>query len=102
MWGVIIMADIPESAILMISTRLREWIHDVNNALFVTKGFLEELNEDIKESRYKDPEYDHENLADMVTTVARNIEKIDQNLAKLRKFAKEEVFDNTGVSRPNP
>jgi uncharacterized protein YbcV (DUF1398 family) len=30
-----------ENVVLMISARLREWIHEVNNALFITKGFRE-------------------------------------------------------------
>ncbi|KAB8030002.1 hypothetical protein [Fluviispira multicolorata] len=89
----------PESIVNMVSLRLRELIHDINNALFVTKGFLEELGEDVTEKKYLDPKFDHENFVDMISTITRNVEKIDQNLIKLRKFAKEEVFEKTGVTK---
>lgn len=90
----------PEVIVNMVSLHLRELIHDINNALFVAKGFLEELSEDTREKRYMDPSFDHENFSDMVVTINRNVEKIDQNLIKLRKFAKEEIFDKTGVTKP--
>ena len=90
----------PEVIVNMVSLHLRELIHDVNNALFVAKGFLEELNEDTQSKRYMDPSFDHENFQDMVSTITRNIDKIDTNLLKLRKFAKEDIFDKTGVPRP--
>ncbi len=89
-----------EDVVSMVSKRLREIIHDMNNALFVTKGFIEELNEDVKGKKYLEANYDHENIADMVATIARNADKVDQNLNKLRKFAKEEIFDKSGVERP--
>ena len=89
----------PEIIVNMVSVRLREMIHDINNALFVTKGFLEELSEDITNKQYMKPDFDHENFSDMITTINRNVEKIDQNLVKLRKFAKEEVFEKSGVSK---
>lgn len=88
-----------ENIVKMVSTRLREVVHDMNNALFVTKGFLEELVEDIKSRRYTEDNFDHENLSDMIETITRNIDKVDQNLNKIRKFAKEEIFEKTGVSR---
>lgn len=91
----------PEVIVNMVSLHLRELIHDVNNALFVAKGFLEELNEDTQGKRYMDPSFDHENFQDMVSTINRNIEKIDTNLVKLIKFAKEDIFDKTGVPRPS-
>jgi prephenate dehydratase len=66
----------PEAIVNMVSLHLRELIHDVNNALFVAKGFLEELSEDTQSRRYMDPAFDHENFGDMVSTINRNIEKI--------------------------
>jgi hypothetical protein len=94
-------AQTTENIVNMISVQLRELVHDINNALFVAKGFLEELNEDTREKRYLDPQFDHENFFDMVTTITRNVEKIDQILIKLRKFSKEEIFDKTGVPKPS-
>lgn len=89
----------PEEVVNMVSQRLREIIHDMNNALFVTKGFLEELSDDIKAKKYLQSNYDHENIADMITTIARNAQKVDENLSKLRKFAKEEIFEKSGLQK---
>ena len=89
-----------EEVVEMVSVRLREIVHDINNALFVTKGFLEELAEDIKDKKYVQPNFDHENFGDMLATVTRNADKIDANLNILRKFAKEEIFDKSGVPKP--
>ncbi|MBX9704571.1 MAG: hypothetical protein K2X39_10495 [Silvanigrellaceae bacterium] len=94
------MADVSESAINNISVKLREWVHDVNNALFVSKGFLEELNDEVAEKKYILPDYDHENFADMLQTVMKNVDKIDQSLHKLKKFSKEELFEILGVPKP--
>jgi hypothetical protein len=98
------MAETPENmeeAVLMVSSRLREWIHEVNNALFITKGFLEEISGEVEEKNYLQDSFDHENFIDMLQTVGRSVERIDQNLQKLRRFAKEEIFDGTGVTRPS-
>lgn len=98
------MSETPESvdgAVLLVSARLREWIHEVNNALFITKGFLEEISGEVEEKNYLQDSFDHENFVDMLQTVERSVERIDQNLQKLRRFAKEEIFDTTGVKRPS-
>lgn len=97
------MAETPENmdaTVLMVSARLREWIHEVNNALFITKGFLEEISGEVGEKNYLQDSFDHENFLDMLQTVSRSVDRIDLNLQKLRKFAKEELFDATGVKRP--
>jgi hypothetical protein len=90
-----------ESTVVMVSARLREWIHEVNNALFITKGFLEEVSGEVEEKTYLQDAFDHENFLDMLHTVNRSVERIDLNLQKLRKFAKEEIFDESGVKRPS-
>jgi hypothetical protein len=89
-----------DEVVNMVSNRLREIIHDMNNALFVTKGFIEELAEDVNSKKYLESNYDHENMADMLSTIFRNADKVDQNLNKLRKFAKDEIFELTGVTKP--
>lgn len=94
------MTESKETTVIMVSGKLREWIHEVNNALFITKGFLEEVLSEVQDKNYLQPGFDHENLVDMLQTVSRNVERMDQNLQKLRKFAKEEIFDQTGVTRP--
>ncbi len=88
-----------EEIVGMVSSRLREWVHEVNNALFITKGFLEEVQTEIQDKNYTKPEFDHENLTDMMETIGRSVERIDTNLQKLRKFAKEEIFELSGVPK---
>lgn len=83
-----------------ISQRLREWIHEVNNALFITKGFLEEIESDSKTRAYMKPHFDHENFVDMIDTVLRSVDRIDRNVQKLRKYAREDLFHESGVPRP--
>lgn len=87
-------------AVGQISHRLREWIHEVNNALFITKGFLEEIEADAKSRTYLKPNFDHDNFLEMIETVVRSVDRIDKNVQKLRKYAKEEVFVQSGVDRP--
>jgi len=89
-----------DGTVLMVSARLREWIHEVNNALFITKGFLEEISGEVEEKTYLQESFDHENFVDMVQTVTRSVDRIDTNLQKLRRFAKEELFEMTGVKKP--
>ena len=95
------LADASAATVLMVSSRLREWIHEVNNALFITKGFLEEISGEVEEKTYLQDSFDHENLVDMLQTVTRSVERIDANLQKLRRFAKEEVFELTGIQKPS-
>lgn len=94
------MSQEPIQAVGQISLRLREWIHEVNNALFITKGFLEEIESDTKSKAYLKPHFDHENFREMVDTVARSVERLDRSVQKLRKYAREEVFSEAGVQPP--
>ncbi|MEY2987758.1 MAG: hypothetical protein RJB13_1279 [Pseudomonadota bacterium] len=94
------MSQEPVQAVGQISLRLREWIHEVNNALFITKGFLEEIEADTKTRAYLKPHFDHENFRDMVDTVARSVDRLDRSVQKLRKYAREEVFNEAGVEPP--
>ena len=86
-----------ENTALMVSARLREWIHEVNNALFIARGYIEELQEEITTKSYIEPAFDHENFVEMIETVARSVTRIDANLTKLRNYAKEDVFEHAGV-----
>ncbi|MEN9811134.1 MAG: hypothetical protein RLZZ488_2701 [Pseudomonadota bacterium] len=83
-----------------ISHRLREWIHDVNNALFITKGFIEEIEADAKSRSYLKPHFDHDNFLEMIETVVRSVDRLDRNVQKLRKYAREDLFVESGVERP--
>jgi uncharacterized protein YwgA len=87
-------------AVGQVSNRLREWIHEVNNALFITKGFLEEIEADAKSRSYLKANFDHENFLEMIETVVRSVDRLDRNVQKLRKYAKEDVFSESGVERP--
>ncbi|MEY4064452.1 MAG: hypothetical protein RIR26_660 [Pseudomonadota bacterium] len=89
-----------QEAVGYISNRLREWIHEVNNALFITKGFLEEIEADAKSKAYLKPHYDHDNFREMIETVGRSVDRIERSVQKLRKYAKEEVFRETGLEIP--
>lgn len=91
------MTENRENTALMVSARLREWIHDVNNALFIAKGYLEELQDEITSQSYLQPDFDHENFAEMIETVARSVGRIDGNLIKLRNYAKDDVFEQAGI-----
>lgn len=95
------MSQNSDLAVGQISHRLREWIHEVNNALFITKGFLEEIEVDAKSRAYLKPHFDHENFVEMIETVARSVDRIDRNVQKLRKYAREDVFSETGVAKPS-
>jgi len=94
------MAQVSEQVIHALSGKLREWVHDVNNALFVSRGFIEEIQEDVVSQNYTQPDFDHENLKDMMEAVARNLNRIDKSLQKLRKISKEDIFDLSGLPRP--
>lgn len=83
-----------------ISHRLREWIHEVNNALFITKGFIEEIESDAKSRSYLKPHFDHDNFLEMIETVVRSVDRLDRNVQKLRKYAREDLFVESGVERP--
>ncbi|MEY3902539.1 MAG: hypothetical protein RL189_1845 [Pseudomonadota bacterium] len=83
-----------------ISHRLREWIHEVNNALFITKGFIEEIEADAKSRSYLKPHFDHDNFLEMIETVVRSVDRLDRNVQKLRKYAREDLFVENGVERP--
>lgn len=93
------MAEVTEDVINSLSGRLREWVHEVNNAVFVARGFLEEIQEEIQSRNYQKNDFDHENLVDMIETVGRNVERIDTNLQKLRKLAKEDIFVISGLKQ---
>ena len=94
------MSQESQQAVGQISGRLREWIHEVNNALFITKGFLEEIEADAKSRAYLRPHFDHANYLEMIETVMRSVERIDFNVEKLRKYAREEVFKESGITKP--
>ena len=94
------MSQEPQEAVGQISIRLREWIHEVNNALFITKGFLEEIESDAKSRSYLKANFDHDNFCEMIETVVRSVDRLDSNVQKLRRYAKDEVFRETGVERP--
>jgi hypothetical protein len=89
----------PEFIVSFVTQSLRELIHDMNNSIFIARGFIEEIGEEIRSKEYKNETFDDENFSDMISTVERNIHKIDAHLAKLRKFTKEDIFEQSGVDK---
>jgi hypothetical protein len=81
---------------------LRKWCHDSNNALFVAKGFMEEMVEDLTDQQNASPAIETEKNLDTAAAVLRALTKLEDQVQKMRLFAKDELFDHTGVAKPNP
>jgi hypothetical protein len=76
----------------LISGHLRENVHDINNALFVTRGFVEELAHEIRGEKFLAPDFDKEGFVDMFEAIVRNVIKLDRCIQGLRDFAKSGIF----------
>lgn len=76
----------------LVSGRLCENIHDINNALFVTKGFIEALGQEIYSDGFMGPEFDEEEFRKLFETVVRNVAKLDRCILGLRDFARVGIF----------
>ena len=84
-----------------ISRQLRETIHDMNNALFVMKGFMDELSTDVRQELFRKPDYDCQTFKDMFEAVHRNMQKLDASVQSLRHFARKEIYSEAfAQSRP--
>jgi hypothetical protein len=83
------------------SKKARVVVHDANNALFVAKGFVEEIGFVIKDEEYLKPGFNKEELVSMLNKVVANMDKIGTHLKQLGKFAREDVFDSLGVKNPD-
>lgn len=79
-----------------ISQQLREWVHSASDSIFVARGFVEELAQEIRAKDYLKEDFDHESFSRMAEGLLRNIEKIDRNLHNLRRFAKQDIFKAKG------
>ncbi len=77
----------------LISGHLRENIHDINNALFVTKGFVEELSEELKRLESRADESERKLLKEMFDALSRNVTKLDSSIQNLRMFAKHGIYE---------
>lgn len=69
--------------------KVREWLHSASNALFIARGFLEELECEVHESN--NATIDSQNVLKTLQAVLRNVDKIDSSLQNLRQFAKQEL-----------
>ena len=78
--------------VVRISSHLREAVHDINNSLFVAKGFMEELRSDVLHETFLSEDYDLKTFKGMFEAVARNIEKLDHSVQSIRDFAKQGIF----------
>ena len=64
---------------------LREWFQNTLHSLFIAKGFCEELQTQIASRRYLKSNFDHDNFADVVEALGRNVERVEGQLRQLQK-----------------
>jgi hypothetical protein len=79
---------------------LRKWVHDSNNALFIAKGFLEETMDELGERKAIQNDEENQKMLDSLAAVNRAMVRLEDQVGKLRAFAKEEIFEHTGVAKP--
>lgn len=79
----------------------RKFIHDANNALFVAKGFAEEIGFVVKDGEYKKADFDAAGFANMVDRIAASIDKVSLNIKGLGQYVREDVFSALGVENPD-
>jgi signal transduction histidine kinase len=95
-------SNLSADEIAKISKHLREWIHDINNALFVVSGNVQELQEEISQKTYLRSDFDHEGFCEIVQAANRGVVRFQESLQLLRTFAKVELFENAGLPPPGP
>lgn len=77
----------------LISNHLREILHNINNSMFVMKGFLEEARNELEALESgSDKELSVSSLRVMLETIERNAGKLDTSVQTLRKFAKSDLY----------
>jgi hypothetical protein len=82
------------------SRQARKLVHDANNALFVAKGFAEEIGYVVKDEEYLKPDFRREELVEMIQKVIGNLDKVGEYLKTLGKCAREDVFAAAGSKNP--
>jgi hypothetical protein len=90
------MSEVTVEKIRSISDKLRDWIHDVNNALFVTKGFMEEVCTEVQDRQYLNEEFDHDSFWEMLQTIVKNLDRLEGSVQSLRKYARDDIYKDLG------
>ncbi len=91
------MDNIMQTRLIEASQTARKCVHDANNALFVAKGFTQEIGYIIEGKEYLKPDFNKEDLANMLEKITANIDKIGNHLKALGKFAREDIFEITAT-----
>ena len=89
-----------EEIVKWVHLHLRKWCHDSSNALFIAKGFLEEVLDDLNQRKTESKDEEVNKTLDSLAAVVRAMTRLEDQVLKLRYFAKDEIFDHTGVTRP--
>ncbi len=82
------------------SKQLRVWVHDANNALFVARGFVEEIATVIKEEEYRSPDFDRDDFMQMIEKVSKGLNRAEEQIRNLSVFARKDIFEMAGVKKP--
>ncbi len=86
--------DVAEEA----SRQLRTWIHDANNSLFVSKGFIEEVMEELAEAGKGGPDDLNtcfEQIQEMVETSFKHLKRLEVTLHEMQTFARVGLLELT-------
>ncbi len=83
------------------SKQLRVWVHDANNALFVARGFMEEISTVIKEEEYRSPDFDRDDFVQMLEKVAKGLNRAEEQIRNVGVFARKDLFEMAGVKKPD-
>ncbi len=82
------------------SKKLRAWIHDANNALFVARGFVDEISFVIKGEEYLAADFDKADFLQMLEKIGRGLVRAEENVRNIGGFARDEMFEISGVKKP--
>jgi hypothetical protein len=83
------------------SKKLRVWVHEANNALFVARGFMEEIGTVIKEEEYRSPDFDRDDLVQMFEKVSKGLMRAEEQIRNVGTFARKDIFEMADVKKPD-
>jgi hypothetical protein len=89
-----------DEVVTWVHLHLRKWCHDANNALFIAKGYLEEVLDERAAAEVQPAATGDLNSAEALSAVIRAMARLEDQVLKLRHFAKDEIFDHTGLPKP--
>ncbi len=83
-----------------ISKNIRKMIHDANNSLFVAKGFVEEVVEELEDGIESD-NVSSESVTEakeMLDTAFKHLGKLENIISTLQTYVKVDIF--TDIEKP--